>query len=140
MSDSLVVDCSVAAKWALVEPGDVEASQLLDEQESGRVSLIAPDLLLMEFASLITKRVRRKQLSVDQARGMFWVIEQSDLKFFETRPLLGAALELALATQMSAWDCVYLALAIEHNCPMITADRRLFRGHAPRHPAIRLLH
>jgi predicted nucleic acid-binding protein len=140
MPDSLVVDCSVAAKWTLVEPGDAEASRLLDEQEAGQVSLIAPDLLLMEFARLISKRVRRRQLPVDQAHEMFWVIDQPDLKFFETRRLLGAALELALATQMSAWDCVYLALAIEQNCPMITANRRLFRGHSPRHPAIRFLH
>lgn len=134
-----MVDCSVAAKWTLTEPGDVEASRLLDEQEAGRISLIAPELLLVEFASLISKRVRRKQLSVDQAHEMFWIIEHSDLKFFETRRLLGAALELALTSQMSAWDCVYLALAIERNCAMITDDRRLFRGHSPRHPAIRLL-
>jgi predicted nucleic acid-binding protein len=139
MPDALVVDCSVAAKWALVEPGDVEASHLLDQQEAGAISLIAPDLLLVEFASLIAKRVRRKQLSIDQAHEMFWIMEHSDLEFFDTRRLLGAALELALANQMSAWDCVYLALALEQNCCMITADRRLFRGRASRHPAIRLL-
>ena len=49
-------------------------------------------------------------------------------------------LRLALPNQISLWDCVYLALAIEQDCSLITADRRLFRGNAPRHPAIRLLH
>jgi len=39
-----------------------------------------------------------------------------------------SALDLALNNQMSLWDCVYLALAIEHDCPLITADRRLFWG------------
>jgi predicted nucleic acid-binding protein len=64
-------------------------------------------------------------------------MELSVLQLFATRPLLSRALELALHYQMSLWDCVYLALAIEHDCPLITADRRLFKGR--RHPNIRLL-
>ena len=47
-----------------------------------------------------------------------------------------AAIEKCTAQVPSS---VYLALALEHGCPLITADRRLFRGHSPRHPAIRLL-
>lgn len=139
MPDLLVVDCSVAAKWFLTETGDVQALSLLDEHEAGRISLIAPDLLLLELASLISKRARRKQLSEEQANRIFWVVEQSDLRLFETRDFIGTAFDLALKNQMSFWDCVYLALAIEQNCTMITADQRLFRGHSPRHPAIRLL-
>jgi len=103
------------------------------------VSLIAPDLVLIEFASLIAKRTRRKQISPAQAYQAFLLAEQSELRLFETRPLLGRALELALHNQMSLWDCVYLALAIEHDCALITADRRLFREGIRRHPAIRLL-
>jgi len=58
---------------------------------------------------------------------------------FETRPLVGAALQLAVDRQLSLWDSVYLALAIEYDCPLITADRRLFRNGRSRHPSIRLL-
>jgi predicted nucleic acid-binding protein len=137
--EMLVVDCSVAAKWALAEPGEIDAFRLLDEQARGERSLIAPDLLLMEFASLIAKRTGRKQMSATQATQAFRLMEESELRLFETRPLLGRALDLALNNQMSLWDCVYLALAIQHNCPMVTADRRLFRGASGRHPAIRLL-
>ncbi len=55
------------------------------------------------------------------------------------RPLLSAALELSLQQQMSLWDSVYLALAVEHDCPFMTADRRLFKGGARSHPAVRFL-
>jgi predicted nucleic acid-binding protein len=135
----LVVDCSVAAKWVLVEPSEIDAFRLLDQQALGEVSLIAPDLLLVEFASLVSKRTRRKQMSPAEAGEAFRFMEEAELRLFETRPLLGRALDLAMNHQMSLWDCVYLALAAEHDCPMVTADRRLFRSGAGRHPAIRLL-
>jgi predicted nucleic acid-binding protein len=135
----LVVDCSVAAKWMLAEPGEIDAFRLLDQQALGELSLIAPDLLLMEFASLIAKRTRRKQMSQAEAFQAFRLMEEAELRLFETRPLLGRALDLAINSQMSLWDCVYLALAIDHDCPIITADRRLFRAGAGRHPSLRLL-
>jgi predicted nucleic acid-binding protein len=136
---TLVVDCSVAAKWVLQEPGRSEALQLLDEQESGELLLIAPDLLLTEFASLVAKRTRRTHMSSAEGYHAFRLMEASELRLFETRPLLGHALSLALHNQMSLWDCVYLALAVEHACTLLTADRRLFRSGRSRHPAIHYL-
>lgn len=135
----LVVDCSVAAKWVLVEPGEMDAFRLLDQQALGELSLIAPDLLLMEFASLISKRTRRKQMSPAEGYQAFRLMEEAELRLFETRPLLERALDLAINHQMSLWDCVYLPLAAEHDCPLVTADRRLFRSGTGRHPVIRLL-
>lgn len=139
MANIVVVDCSVAVKWVLSESNRVEALYLLDEERLGNISLIAPDLLLAEAASLVAKRTRRKQLSDAQAHQAFRLLEHSVLRLFETRPLLPAALDLASRNQMSLWDCVYIALAMEYGCPLVTADRRLFRGYSPRHPAIRLL-
>jgi predicted nucleic acid-binding protein len=139
LPEAFVVDCSVAAKWVLPEPGEVQAFRLLQEEQSGEISLIAPDLLLVEFASLLAKKVRRKKISANQAREGFQFMRQSVRRLFETDPLLGPALELALHNQMSLWDCVYLALAIEHDCPLITADRRLFRNSGLQRAAIRLL-
>jgi predicted nucleic acid-binding protein len=139
LPETLVVDCSVAAKWVLHEAGHVQALQLLHEERLGRVALVAPDLLLTEFASLIAKRTRRKQIPPDQADHSFNLMQQSAPVLFDTRPLVGAALNLAGDHHLSLWDCVYLALAIALDCPMITADRRLFRGGASRHPSIRLL-
>jgi predicted nucleic acid-binding protein len=139
LRETLVVDCSVAAKWVLHEAGHIRALDLLQEERAGKVALIAPDLLLAEFASLIAKRTRRKQISLDLAEHSFRLMQQSAPMLFATQPLLEAALKLALDHQLSLWDCVYLALAIAVGCPMITADRRLFRSGVSRHPAIRLL-
>ncbi len=52
MPETVVVDCSVAAKWILPEPDSEHALQWLEKWEAGEVALIAPDLLLAEFARL----------------------------------------------------------------------------------------
>ena len=139
MPETLVVDCSVAAAWMFAGKLRAQARLLIEQVNSGELALIAPDLILAEFASLVTKRVRRKQLSAPEARDLFQHMRHSALFLFESRLLLPAALDLALQHHLSLWDCVYLALAAEKNCPLITADRRLLRGYTPRHPAIRLL-
>ncbi|MGP0074136.1 MAG: type II toxin-antitoxin system VapC family toxin [Bryobacteraceae bacterium] len=139
MPETLVVDCSVAAKWVLHETDRPQALRLLQQEKTGEVSLISPDLLLTEFASLLAKRTRRKQMSLSEAQDAFRLLEDSAPVLFETLPLLEPALNLALQNHMSLWDCVYLALAIDQNCAFITADRRLFRGHSLPQPAIRLL-
>jgi predicted nucleic acid-binding protein len=54
-------------------------------------------------------------------------------------PLLPRAFDLASRHQLPLWDCVYLAPALERECELLTADRRLFRSGGGRHPAILLV-
>lgn len=139
MPDTFVLDCSVAAKWVLREPDCAPAFRLFERYESGEISLIAPDLLLAEFASLLAKRSRRKEISAKHAHDAFDLLTRCALRLFDMRPRLQLALELSLRHHLSLWDCVYLALALEHECRLLTADRRLFRGSAGRHPALLLV-
>jgi predicted nucleic acid-binding protein len=98
-----------------------------------------PTSVLAEFLSLLAKRNRRKQISDEQAREAFQLMQQCAPRLFDTRPLLPEAFELSLRFQLSLWDCVYLALAVQHDCPLLTADRRFFEGSAGRHANVRLL-
>jgi predicted nucleic acid-binding protein len=43
---------------------------------------------------------------------------------FAHRPLLPAALDLALSVDQTVYDCLYLALAEARDGVMVTADRR----------------
>jgi predicted nucleic acid-binding protein len=139
MPETFVLDCSVAAKWVLREPGSEPALRLLERYRLGEISLIAPDLLLAEFGSLLGKRNRRKQISEEQAHEAFRLMTKCAPRLFDTPPRLHRALDLSLHHQMSLWDCVYLALAVERQCPCLTADHRLFRAGGGRHPYLRLL-
>ena len=139
MPETFVLDASVAAKWVLPEPDGASAVRLFDRYAAGEISLIAPDLLLAEVASLLAKRHRRKQISAEQAREAFRLMTDAAPKLFDTGLRLHRALDLSLRYRMSLRDCLYLALAIEHDCPFLTADRRLFRAGAALHPALRLI-
>jgi len=139
MPDTFVLDCSVAAKWVLPEPGREPALELFERYLSGDVLLIAPDILLAEFASLVAKRNRRKQISAAQALEAFALMTKCAPRLVDTRPRLTRALDLSLQHQLSLWDCIYLALALERDCPVLTADLRLFRAGKGRHPSVRLV-
>ena len=139
MPEEFVLDCSVAAKWVLPEPDRAPALELFERYAAGEVLLIAPDLLLAEFASLVAKRNRRKEISAEQAHAAFRLMAKCAPRLFDMRPQLPRALDLSLQYQLSLWDCVYLALALEHDCPLLTADRRLFRAGKAGHPSVRLV-
>jgi predicted nucleic acid-binding protein len=139
MPDTFVLDCSVAAKWVLREPGRAPALGWFEQYASGEVLLIAPDILLAELASLLAKRNRRKQISAEQAHEAFSLMTRCAPRLFDTRPRLSRALHLSLQRRLSLWDCVYLALALEHDCPVLTADLRLFRAGRGAHPSVRLV-
>ncbi len=71
MSSPLVLDCSVAAKWVLPEPDRVPALRLLEQYESGEISLIAPDLLLAEFASVLANGTAEKRFPLSKLARLF---------------------------------------------------------------------
>jgi len=101
--------------------------------------LMAPDILVAEFASLIAKRNRRKQISAAQAHEAFSLMTKCAPRLFDTRPRLFRALDLSLQHHLSLRDCVYLALALEYDCPVITADLQLFRAAKGGHRSVRLV-
>jgi predicted nucleic acid-binding protein len=89
----------------------------------------------MEFASLASKKARRKELSRDAARDAFRLFRAVGLPVVQTEPRLPIALDISLAFHLSLWDAAYVAVAAEHDCPVLTSDARLFRSGAARHPS-----
>lgn len=59
----LVVDCSVAVKWFIIEPGRPEARRLLH----GGDRLIAPELIVAEVVNVIWKRLLTGAIDHPQA-------------------------------------------------------------------------
>ncbi|HET9200303.1 MAG TPA: type II toxin-antitoxin system VapC family toxin [Dehalococcoidia bacterium] len=118
-----VVDASVAAKWLVQEQFSEQANLLVRLEHR----LIAPDLLLLEVASVLTKKVRRGELTEREARD-----RKEDTRervgLVPSAVLSGDAFELALRFQRGFYDALYLALAINSDCQLVTADRRLVNG------------
>jgi predicted nucleic acid-binding protein len=123
-----VVDASVAVKWFVPEPHSREAAALLDPT----LTLHAPDLLFAEVSNTLWKKTRRRELRPGEARLVLRGLASVPLEVTPIRELAPAALDLALDAGCTVYDAVYLALAIHHNCRLVTADQRLGRLIRPR--------
>lgn len=129
MADA-VVDASVVIKW-VVEAGSDDAVALLEEGHA----LCAPDLMVPECANIFWKKVRRRELMVEEARTMATLLQRATVELAPTRPFMVDALNIAHALDHPAYDGFYLALAMNRQIPLITADVRLVQRVAERGPA-----
>jgi predicted nucleic acid-binding protein len=116
-----VVDASVAVKWFVPEVHSLEAAALLEPAHT----LYAPDLLFAEVGNVVWKKTRRHELRPAEARVVLRGLAAVPFEVTPTRDLLTGALDLALHVGCTAYDAMYLALAIHHECRLVTADRRL---------------
>lgn len=117
-----VVDASVAVKCVVQEDGSDAAAAVLDV-----CPLSAPDLLVAECSNILWKKVRRRELSREQAILSARLLQAASIELLPTRHLMETATRLAIELDHPAYDCIYLALASENNWPFITADMRLVR-------------
>ncbi len=67
-ADEVVVDASLALKWVEREPYSDEASELLENWHKQRRRLTAPALFAYEATNALAKRVKRRQLTVEDAK------------------------------------------------------------------------
>jgi predicted nucleic acid-binding protein len=123
---AIVVDASVMVALYLDEPLSEPAREtLLRSVESG-AELHAPDLLLIECANALWKRVGRDEL--DRESAMTAINAISTLKDLERHPmderLVPPALSLAVAHSLTAYDAVYVALAVQLGGAVISGDKR----------------
>jgi len=116
-----VVDASVAVKWFVPEVHSEAAARLLD----GEIAIYAPDLIGPEFGNILSKKVRRREITRSDADEIMIAFARLP---FEIRPsaiLLASAFELAIELNCSVHDSLYLALAVAEDCALITADAKL---------------
>ena len=119
---TLVIDASIAVKWVVDEQGTPQALALRE-----RAKLTAPELLVAECANILWKKVQRGELTRQEALLAARLLQAAEVELQPTRSLLEAATRIALDLVHPAYDCLYLALAIDNECPFVTADERFLR-------------
>ncbi len=117
---AFVVDASIAVKWVVEEDGTPQALALRQ-----RAKLIAPELLVAECANILWKKVRRRELSKDEAVLASRLLQAAEIELQSTRSLLEPATRIAIELEHPAYDCVYIALAVANGCQFVTADESL---------------
>jgi predicted nucleic acid-binding protein len=117
-----IVDASVVVKWFLPEPFADAARRL----RGARVHCSSPDLLLLEVPNVLWKYVVRGTLDLTTAREAVDALSVAPIQIQGADSLFAEAFRLALETRRSVYDCTYLALAIQEDYPLVTADRKFY--------------
>lgn len=121
MGAEVVVDASVIAAALFPEAGSAQATAFL---LSGP-SLVAPELISVELASVAAKKVWRGETTVEVATRAVAAVAQFVDELVACAPLCEPALAMAAEHRLSAYDGLYLALAIRREARLATLDRRL---------------
>lgn len=133
-----VVDASVAVKWLVTETFSDEAARLLDKE----LTLIAPDLLFAEASNALWAMCRRGDISKADFAEAVAVLKAAPVAVpVSMRQLAASAARLAIDLDHPTYDCFYLALALQEQHPVVTADQR-FHAIVRNHPYLsdRIVH
>lgn len=133
-----VIDASVAVKWLVTEAFSEQAASLLD----GDLTLIAPELLFAEAANALWALFRRGDIAKADLAEAIDVLKAAPVAVpYTMRQLAASAGRLAVDLEHPVYDCFYLALAVQEQHPVVTADQR-FHDVVRAHPYLsdRILH
>lgn len=130
MSKIVVVDASIALKWAITESDSNTARTLLTEWVSKGMEIKAPALLAYEITNILYREVRAGRISLDTAKiGIKLIFRTVKLVLSKNSSFSIRAMTLAERYSLPAsYDAHYLAFAEEQDCELWTADTRLWRS------------
>jgi predicted nucleic acid-binding protein len=134
---TVVVDASVAVKWCLPSRREelvAEAEELLASSRRDEVRFLVPDLFWVELANALWKAVRRAEMSSDNAASAMSFMRDLGIATLPSLDLVPQALDLAISHSRTVYDSLYVALAIQSDSELITADERLANVLAARLP------
>lgn len=123
MTGVAVLDASIAAKWFLPEPGSALALALRDSLGT----IVVPDLIFAEVGNVLCQRVRRRSLSAEEAQNFIRLFLTLPLHVHDSRSLIEQAVGLAFEFGATAYDALYVGLALSQETVLITADEKLLR-------------
>ena len=122
----IVADTNLIAYLLVTGPYTDEAEAVYEKDPEW----VAPLFWRSEFRNVLVLSVRRGLLSLQNA---FDVMERAErmMKGREHQTASAGILRLASDSGCSAYDCEFVALALELNVPLVTSDNALIRKFKP---------
>ena len=122
-SQNLVIDASIAVKWFVPEQDSEDALRLRDQHVQGRLTLFAPALLLYEVANALRHRSDVTKADLESDIEALFLLDIT-LMAPSSKSVAKAALK-ARRHDITVYDAVYLELAQDIGCQLVTADDEL---------------
>lgn len=119
---SYVLDTSVALAWYLPEVFSKAARTWQSKLMAGEISFHVPTLHYWEIANVLRSHVRRGQIDLRLATDIWDV--HLDAALQTTDLAIDEVFATALEYDATAYDAVYIALAIQLDLRLLTAERR----------------
>jgi predicted nucleic acid-binding protein len=122
----IVIDASLAVKWYLDEAWADEAEALLFEYEG---DIAVPDIFISEVIGALVRRANMdkamrsgSEASTTRFQALFDTGSIVAIRFLPPAVVRAATLAIDLGHPLK--DCIYLALAMELDCDLVTCDGR----------------
>jgi predicted nucleic acid-binding protein len=123
-----VLDASIALCWVLPRSFSAKALKLRDDYINRVHNFIAPDHFPGEIANALTKAERQKLIPVGNAAGCYATI-LADCPILDPYfPLAARAIDISSKTRTAFYDCLYVALAEQEQCEVVTVDDKFING------------
>jgi predicted nucleic acid-binding protein len=122
----IVIDASLAVKWFIREKFSLEAMALFEEHGG---AIIVPDIFVIEVIGVLVRRANiDKSLRIeseDSLRRFRTAFDEQEITAQRSESVtMAQATALALTLGHPLKDCIYLALAMELECELVTCDAR----------------
>lgn len=120
---SFVLDNSVLCGWFLANQADeyteAIAARLLESEA------VSPQLLQLEFVNVLRTGCRRGSIPIQKAREIVDQVAALPIRIDAAPPSPATLLALALRSDLSSYDALYLELALRLQLPIATRDGAL---------------
>ena len=121
---SAVVSASIAVKWFIPEVHSQAAVKLL----AGKSRFHSPDLIYAEVGNTLWKKWKRGELKPEEALAVLEDFKRFPLITTPCENIAETAWGIVEKTSTTFYDALYVGLAFHENCPLITADNKLWKA------------
>lgn len=122
---TVVIDTSVIVKWFVQESDTAKTQDILKQQKNNKIQIILPDIVLLELVNALYWGKKFEYENIVKALEIMSRIKIIYKKVNDS--LLLTSLLLMVKHKIQSYDALFIALAEQEKCPLITVDRKHHR-------------
>ena len=123
---SLVLDCSVTAAWFFEDEFSGYSERVRQTLVLDGAVAVTPEIWPAEITNVLFQSERRKRIKPEQVNQALSVLARLPIET-DSLPVgsMSQVLQLCRTHGLTAYDALYLELAIRRNIPLATQDKLL---------------
>ena len=122
----LVLDCSVTAAWFFEDEFSRYSERVRQALSLEGAAAVTPEIWSAEITNVLFQAERRKRIEAEKVNQALSVLGRMPIEI-DSLPIgsMNQVLHLCRAHGLTAYDALYLELALRRNIPLATQDKLL---------------